>query len=195
MDFPEYESLITAFLIESEACNSLQQFSQTLSFNREKWSWMQTGIFCYTEPRFAFKARHASPGWTQRRGVKLNPDCSIVSEDHCCSSHGKGLSFNWYNYTSKLKAPLRFYRKPHNICIKLLFAKKYDIILMTNWTTLYLCMENPDLFGDDLLPALSAPGHIFVSEQKHKEVNAFHNILIYSASTLQLSLETIIPMI
>lgn len=65
----------------------------------------------------------------------------------------------------KAESPLGFYCKLQNISIKLPFADKYDIILMTNWTTVSLCTADPQLWSHDLLTALDMPaaGYIFLS--------------------------------
>lgn len=102
----------------------------------------------------------------------------------------------------KAESPLGFHYKLQNISIKLPFANKYDIILMTNWTTACLCTADPQLFSHDLLTALdmAAAGYIFLRLVKNRnktnqEINAFHNVQIYSVTTLRPSLETITPMI
>lgn len=63
----------------------------------------------------------------------------------------------------KAESPLGFHCKLQNISIKLPFANKCDIILMTNWTTACLCTADPQLFSHDLLTALdvAAAGYIF----------------------------------
>lgn len=63
----------------------------------------------------------------------------------------------------KAESPLGFYRKLQNISIKLPFANKCDIILMTNWTTACLCTADPQLFSHDFLTAAHMPaaGYIF----------------------------------
>lgn len=75
---------------------------------------------------------------------------------------------------------------------------------MTNWTTACLCTADPQLFSHDLLTALGMPaaGCIFFGLAKtgtrkkiNRRLNVFHNVLIYSVTTLRLSLETITPMI
>ena len=63
----------------------------------------------------------------------------------------------------KAESPLGFHCKLQNISIKLPFANKCDIILMTNWTTACLCTADSQLFSRDLLTALevAAAGYIF----------------------------------
>lgn len=98
----------------------------------------------------------------------------------------------------KAESPLVFYCKLQNISIKLPFANKYDVILMTNWTAACLRTADPQLFSRDLLTALdmAAAGYMFFHRaQTNEGTNVFHKVLFYSLTTLRLSLEAITPVI
>lgn len=113
-------------------------------------------IFYCIDSAFIFKAHYTCSLGHNGEGGKLNPDFTVagtrIVTDLATSKKHETITELTGNDSAlsmklhfKAESPLGFYCKLQNISIKLPFADKYDIILMTNWTTASLCTADPQL--------------------------------------------------
>lgn len=109
--------------------------------------------FCCYSSAFIFKAHHVSHLLLTMERGHIKPWFYSLNGDHNYNSTPKKLNYNWISWErlgfvdehtiQSWKSMRILLYKLQNISIKLPFANKYDIILMTNWTA--TCLSGHDL--------------------------------------------------
>lgn len=152
--------------------------------------------FCSISSAFIFKPHHASSVGYNGDGanwiliLRLWMETRIASElapqkhETITELTGNDLALSMKLHF-KAESPLEFYCKLQNISIKFPFVNKYDIILMTNWTTTCLSTADPQLFSHHLFTALDmTAGYIFFCVTKTGTNKERRNKCIWKHSDL-----------